>query len=36
MMDVPRVVIDACALVNIDLCDTLLRLAEPPRLLEPI
>lgn len=29
------VVLDACVLVNFSLCDTLLRLAEPPRLFEP-
>jgi hypothetical protein len=29
------VVIDACVLANFSLCDTLLRLAEPPRLYEP-
>lgn len=31
----PLVVIDACVLANFSLCDTLLRLAEPPRLYEP-
>ena len=31
----PRVVLDACVLANFSLCDTLLRLAEPPRLFEP-
>lgn len=31
----PRVLLDACVLVNFSLCDTLLRLAEPPRLYEP-
>ena len=29
------VVLDACVLANFSLCDTLLRLAEPPRLFEP-
>jgi hypothetical protein len=29
------VVLDACILANFSLCDTLLRLAEPPRLYEP-
>jgi hypothetical protein len=32
---VPLVVLDACVLANFSLCDTLLRLAEPPRLYEP-
>ena len=31
----PLVVLDACVLANYSLCDTLLRLAEPPRLFEP-
>lgn len=31
----PPVILDACVLVNFSLCDTLLRLAEPPRLYEP-
>lgn len=31
----PVVVLDACVLTNFSLCDTLLRLAEPPRLYEP-
>jgi predicted nucleic acid-binding protein len=31
----PLVVVDACVLANFSLCDTLLRLAEPPRLYEP-
>jgi len=31
----PRVVLDACVLVNFSLCDTLLRCAESPRLFEP-
>ena len=35
MTDAPLVVLDACVLVNCSLCDTLLRLAEPPRLYEP-
>ena len=35
MTGVPLVVLDACILVNFSLCDTLLRLAEPPRLYEP-
>jgi len=34
-MTVPLVVLDACVLANFSLCDTLLRLAEPPRLFEP-
>ena len=29
------VVLDACVLANFSLCDTLLRIAEPPRLYEP-
>ena len=29
------VVLDACVLTNFSLCDTLLRLAEPPRLFDP-
>ena len=29
------VVLGACVLANFSLCDTLLRLAEPPRLFEP-
>ncbi|HYZ86325.1 MAG TPA: PIN domain-containing protein [Bryobacteraceae bacterium] len=35
MSDDTRVVLDACVLVNFSLCDTLLRLAESPRLFEP-
>jgi hypothetical protein len=35
MTDIPVVVLDACVLANFSLCDTLLRLAEPPRLFEP-
>src|SRR5713101_3074031 len=35
MTGVPLVVLDACVLVNFSLADTLLRLAEPPRLFEP-
>jgi predicted nucleic acid-binding protein len=35
MTDIPLVVLDACVLANFSLCDTLLRLAEPPRLYEP-
>lgn len=35
MMGAPLVVLDACVLANFSLCDTLLRLAEPPRLYEP-
>ncbi len=35
MTGVPLVVLDACVLANFSLCDTLLRLAEPPRLYEP-
>ena len=35
MTDAPLVVLDACVLANFSLCDTLLRLAEPPRLYEP-
>ena len=31
----PLVVLDACVLANVSLCDTLLRLAEPPRFFEP-
>jgi hypothetical protein len=31
----PPVVLDACVLANFSLCDTLLRLAESPRLFEP-
>jgi hypothetical protein len=31
----PLVLLDACVLANFSLCDTLLRLAEPPRLFEP-
>jgi hypothetical protein len=35
MTSIPLVVLDACVLANFSLCDTLLRLAEPPRLYEP-
>ena len=35
MTGVPLVILDACVLANFALCDTLLRLAEPPRLYEP-
>ncbi len=35
MTGIPLVVLDACVLANFSLCDTLLRLAEPPRLFEP-
>ena len=35
MTGTPLVVLDACVLANFALCDTLLRLAEPPRLYEP-
>ncbi len=35
MKGAPLVVLDACVLANFSLCDTLLRLAEPPRLFEP-
>jgi len=35
MTGAPLVVLDACVLVNFSVCDTLLRLAEPPRLFEP-
>lgn len=35
MTGTPLVVLDACVLANFPLCDTLLRLAEPPRLYEP-
>ncbi len=35
MTSAPLVVLDACVLANFSLCDTLLRLAEPPRLYEP-
>ena len=34
MTGTPAVVLDACVLANFSLCDTLLRLAEPPRLFE--
>jgi predicted nucleic acid-binding protein len=36
MTGTPLVVMDACVLANFSLCDTLLRLAEPPRLYEPM
>ena len=35
MTGLPLVVLDACVLANFSLCDTLLRLAEPPPLFEP-
>lgn len=35
MTGTPLVVLDACVLANFSLCDTLLRLAEAPRLYEP-
>ena len=35
MAGAPLVLLDACVLANFSLCDTLLRLAEPPRLYEP-
>jgi len=35
MTGTPLVVLDACVLANFSLCDTLLRLAEPPVLYEP-
>jgi hypothetical protein len=35
MTGAPLVVLDACVISNFSLCDTLLRLAEPPRLFEP-
>src|SRR5579863_1040953 len=35
MTGTPLVVLDSCVLSNFSLCDTLLRLAEPPRLFEP-
>ena len=35
MTAAPAVVLDACVLVNFSLCDTLLRMAEPPELYEP-
>ena len=35
MTGISLVVLDACVLANFSLCDTLLRLAEPPRLFEP-
>jgi predicted nucleic acid-binding protein len=35
MTGAPLVVLDACVLANFSLCDTLLRLAEAPRLYEP-
>ena len=34
MTGAPLIVLDACVLANFSLCDTLLRLAEPPRLFE--
>lgn len=35
MTGMPLVVLDACVLANFSLCDTLLRLAEAPKLYEP-
>ncbi len=35
MTGAPLVILDACVLANFSLCDTLLRLAEPPPLFEP-
>lgn len=35
MTGIPLVVLDACVLANFSLCDTLVRLAEPPHLYEP-
>jgi hypothetical protein len=35
MTGAPLVVLDACVLANFSLCDTLLRLAEPPQIFEP-
>lgn len=35
MTGAPLVILDACVLANFALCDTFLRLAEPPRLYEP-
>jgi predicted nucleic acid-binding protein len=35
MTGIPLVILDACVLANFSLCDTLLRLAEPPQLYEP-
>lgn len=35
MTGTPLVVLDACVLANFSLCDTFLRLAEPPQLYEP-
>jgi predicted nucleic acid-binding protein len=35
MIAAPLVLMDACVLANFSLCDTLLRLPEPPRLFEP-
>lgn len=35
MTGAPLVLLDACVLANFSLCDTLLRLAEPPPLYEP-
>ena len=35
MTGTPLVVLDASVLANFSLCDTLLRLGEPPRLFEP-
>ena len=34
-MTTRRAIIDACVLANFSLCDTLLRCAEPPELIEP-
>ncbi len=35
MTGAPPVVLEECVLANFSLCDTLLRLAEPPRIFEP-
>lgn len=35
MTGAPLVILDACVLANFSLCDTLLRLAEPPQLYDP-
>ena len=35
MTGTPLVVLDACVIAHFSLCDTMLRLAEPPRLYEP-
>jgi len=35
MNTAPLALLDACVLANFSLCDTLLRLAEPPQVFEP-